>query len=455
MSNFDNLDESLLGGGRVRVAFQERVVALYKAAKKLGGSTVYEPSYMAKPELGQFRLMFENVPVKDATPHGLSVAYVKHALRLLSVLDVPITTKPTHVSVEDGYGKIEFRFNRPDGLELVVAGSMRHTEENTFAASYLISLRSNSNKKIPLERLPKEKSITRGRKMNESEEVIDTLVEDIINEATGKIQDKTNSLFKAIKLVRGCEVDLNPNFNKSRTASYGQFAVSFYNIPIKGQGDHVHSLLTSFVKHALSILNVMGIPMTLKPTYNKYESNQGHLTYEWTDSDGYKIEVEASIVEIDTDTPKPQNIVHYAVWVINENAAKNKPLKKLTTKSTPFTKKVDANKAVSKKAKTANYVFPEITVGTIFHSSWGYNMTHADFYQVVDRTASFVKVRKLAVKQDGNAWQGYATPMRDTFDGGIIRAKLGNTGSSAYISIDRSQTAFLWDGKPKYYNFMD
>ena len=279
--------------------------------------------------------------------------------------------------------------------------------------------------------------------------------ENFINESTMKIQDKTNSLLKAIKLVRGCEVDFGPQFNNSKTASYGQFAVTFYNIPIKGQGDHVHSLLTSFVKHALTILNVMGLPMTLKPVYNKYESNQGVLSYEWTDSDGYKVELEASILEIDVNTSKPQNIVHYAVWVINENAAKNKPLKKLTTKSTPFTKKVDANKAVSKKAKTANYVFPEITVGTIFHSSWGYNMTHADFYQVVDRTASFVKVRKLAVKQDGNAWQGYATPMRDTFDGGIIRAKLGNTGSSAYISIDRSQTAFLWDGKPKYYNFMD
>lgn len=279
--------------------------------------------------------------------------------------------------------------------------------------------------------------------------------EDIINEATGKIQDKTNSMFKAIKLVRGCEVDHSPSFNKSKTASYGQFAVSFYNIPIKGQWDHFHSLLNSFVKHALAILAVMGIPMTLKPIHSRYESNQGHLTYEWTDSDGYRIEIEASIVEIDTDTPKPQNIVHYAVWVINENAAKNKPLKKLTSKSTPFTKKVDANKAVSKKAKTANYVFPEITVGTIFHSSWGYNMTHADFYQVVDRTASFVKVRRLAVKRDGNAWQGYATPIRDRFDGGIIRAKLGNTGSSAYINIDRAQTAFLWDGKPKYYNFMD
>ena len=139
--------------------------------------------------------------------------------------------------------------------------------------------------------------------------------ENFINESTMKIQDKTNSLLRAIKLVRGCEVDFGPQFNNSKTASYGQFAVTFYNIPIKGQGDHVHSLLTSFVKHALTVLNVMGLPMTLKPVYNKYESNQGVLSYEWTDSDGYKVELEASILEIDVNTSKPQNIVHYAVWV--------------------------------------------------------------------------------------------------------------------------------------------
>ena len=58
-----------------------------------------------------------------------------------------------------------------------------------------------------------------------------------------------------------------------------------------------------------------------------------------------------------------------------------------------------------------------VHIGDIFYSSWGYDQTNVDFFQVVD-----LKGKRTAVVQEINAkselcgdWSGYTRPIRDAF----------------------------------------
>ena len=98
----------------------------------------------------------------------------------------------------------------------------------------------------------------------------------------------------------------------------------------------------------------------------------------------------------------------------------------------------------------------ELQVGDILHSSWGYNMTHADFYRVTKLVGKqSVEVEALSNKTvtgDGG-WSGTAVPdlkQRGSRLEGRFRVTNGST-----IKIGYSQYASKWDGRPKYFNTMD
>lgn len=42
--------------------------------------------------------------------------------------------------------------------------------------------------------------------------------------------------------------------------------------------------------------------------------------------------------------------------------------------------------------------FPEVTVGTIFSESWGWEQTNVNFYEVVSRTEKMVTIREIGQK---------------------------------------------------------
>mgnify|MGYP001276633658 CR=1 FL=1 len=98
----------------------------------------------------------------------------------------------------------------------------------------------------------------------------------------------------------------------------------------------------------------------------------------------------------------------------------------------------------------------ELQVGDILYSSWGYNMTHADFYRVTKLVGKqSVEVEALSNKTvtgDGG-WSGTAAPdleQRGSKLEGRFRVTNGST-----IKISYSQYASKWDGRPKYFNTMD
>lgn len=88
-----------------------------------------------------------------------------------------------------------------------------------------------------------------------------------------------------------------------------------------------------------------------------------------------------------------------------------------------------------------------LQVGHILYSSWGYEQTNIDWYQVTKVIGKcFVEVRKIGAVIDQNGWErGTCTPRADEFIGEPARRKVSN-GS---VKVSSCASAYLWDGRPK------
>lgn len=82
--------------------------------------------------------------------------------------------------------------------------------------------------------------------------------------------------------------------------------------------------------------------------------------------------------------------------------------------------------------------------GDILYSSWGYDQTQCDYYQVVTIGEKSVKVRRIANKAVDN---DYVVAIPNHFTGPEMTkiVKPGNV-----INIASYANAYPWDGKPKY-----
>jgi hypothetical protein len=101
-----------------------------------------------------------------------------------------------------------------------------------------------------------------------------------------------------------------------------------------------------------------------------------------------------------------------------------------------------------------------IEVGDILVSSWGYDQTNVDFYQVVRATAKSAWIRRIASNQVRGS-EGFMSasvvPVKDQFidhdeKGRLHRIKShGPVGDKTfYLSLTSYSSAHLWEGKPKY-----
>jgi hypothetical protein len=94
-----------------------------------------------------------------------------------------------------------------------------------------------------------------------------------------------------------------------------------------------------------------------------------------------------------------------------------------------------------------------LTVGAVLYTSWGYEQTNVEFYQVVEvsKSGKSVKIRGIAGDYTPTAdMQGDNMPIIDRFIGEILSRRVhGSTGRDA-VRINSVCTAWVWDGKPKY-----
>lgn len=98
-------------------------------------------------------------------------------------------------------------------------------------------------------------------------------------------------------------------------------------------------------------------------------------------------------------------------------------------------------------------------VGDIVYTSWGYDQTNIDFYQVVKVTKASVKLQRIAATvESSTGYDDYLTPLKDKFltaaehswrkNAFTTRFKLDESGIGYSCRAD-DHTAWLWDGTAK------
>lgn len=101
--------------------------------------------------------------------------------------------------------------------------------------------------------------------------------------------------------------------------------------------------------------------------------------------------------------------------------------------------------------------------GDLLYTSWGYEQTNVNFYQVVEVNAKSLVLREVSCFTDNSEWNsGYKTPIKDRF----IRQKfiarivfsrsLGVDGNLIHSVVNKKIAAcsdfYFWDGKPVPYS---
>lgn len=79
-----------------------------------------------------------------------------------------------------------------------------------------------------------------------------------------------------------------------------------------------------------------------------------------------------------------------------------------------------------------------LPVGTVLVSSWGYDQTNIDFYEVTKATAKTVLIRPISIAQEnGESWGTYtATPKRGEFTGEAFRVKVQDPNNQPWVKIN-------------------
>jgi hypothetical protein len=94
-----------------------------------------------------------------------------------------------------------------------------------------------------------------------------------------------------------------------------------------------------------------------------------------------------------------------------------------------------------------------LNVGDIMHSSWGYDQTNNDFYQIVDKQKSFVFLRPIGtdLKQTG-FMSGEVRPIKDKFldKDNLTKEQILKRRASDYVKIDDTRSATKWKGGTAY-----
>jgi len=105
--------------------------------------------------------------------------------------------------------------------------------------------------------------------------------------------------------------------------------------------------------------------------------------------------------------------------------------------------KAKADYAAQKKAEA-----DEVQVGGIYYTSWGYDQTNVDFYQVVGRTAKMVKYIPIGKTTYSTGCAAADEVVADPEIKGkkVYTAKINGNG----WRVSSFEFATPWDGKPKH-----
>lgn len=104
---------------------------------------------------------------------------------------------------------------------------------------------------------------------------------------------------------------------------------------------------------------------------------------------------------------------------INENMLRGATVQELTSQHDKRRSATDGN-AVNEDGHKP---------GDLFYTSWGYEQTNIDFYQVVRVTRCTMVIREIGnIYPDGYGWTGKTLPARDKFKGDTLTVRRDRCG---------------------------
>jgi len=114
----------------------------------------------------------------------------------------------------------------------------------------------------------------------------------------------------------------------------------------------------------------------------------------------------------------------------------------------------EAEKKAARAKKAADYW----NVGDVFYTSWGYDQTNVEYYQITELKPRSVIVRQISVNSSdhGQPGGGKVQPRRFEFVGPEFLCPInhaGNFSAGPCHSSDKPSfrhTCYKWDGKAKY-----
>jgi hypothetical protein len=110
-----------------------------------------------------------------------------------------------------------------------------------------------------------------------------------------------------------------------------------------------------------------------------------------------------------------------------------------------------ADRAAKKKAARQSFVNP-YSVGDLLYTSWGYDQTNVDFYQVVEVKPRSVKLCKVAEDVTATDWMsGTKTPRPNEFVGQPFTVVFQFDRHGAYLPGKYSSYS-PWHGRPVHWS---
>ena len=117
----------------------------------------------------------------------------------------------------------------------------------------------------------------------------------------------------------------------------------------------------------------------------------------------------------------------------------------------------DTSKAA--RATKDQAAFDAVKVGDVFVSSWGYDQTNIDFYEVVAKTKARIKVRPIASTViESTRYSDEVVPAKGHYTGpAVVKAVRASSWrhdfdptKDAYFSVNDYSTASKWTGGARH-----
>ena len=128
-----------------------------------------------------------------------------------------------------------------------------------------------------------------------------------------------------------------------------------------------------------------------------------------------------------------------------------------TEENIDFAKSICNKEVVEAPKDTVPVNVHGVKVGDIFYTSWGYDMTIVQFYQVVRVTAKRAIVKEISKKIVDGDFSGHVIPVKNSF----LNKDYITTGTNSYhegtpiLKNCDGHFAYLFTGNPIYFNSLD